>query len=439
MWFLIVCLLFLLFFTFKEGWKYIIIILGLILCVSLLDTYEINFISCGKYKVYFLSLIGLSYFLVYSMRFEESWDQEVLLWMIWLGSSLIVLSNHLILTYLALELQTFSAFVLIASRTFSIKSGEGALKYFILGAISSGFFLLSLVILYHTCGDLSVYTLNSVNYYDSHKLQVYLLLLSMLFKLSLFPIHFWAPDVYEASTNRVIAVIGTLPKISVIGFLVELNLSSNIILWCSLGSMLVGTFGAINQTKIKRLLAYSGITHMGMALMTLSLFSKQHVEPILLYIIVYIIGFLGIVLLMNFYNKENFSYLYDLSGLHQFNIVVAISWSLVLLSAGGIPPLSGFLGKWWVIWTMFLSNYVIVILLSIFLSVISVVYYLRITQLSYFQKCHSYVVWERVFSNSKKNNPKDLYLDFTFYFICFLIIKPGCLIVFTDYLFIYFF
>ena len=89
--------------------------------------------------------------------------------------------------------------------------------------------------------------------------------------------------------------------------------------------MLVGTFGAINQTKIKRLLAYSGITHMGMALMTLSLFSKQHVEPILLYIIVYIIGFLGIVLLMNFYNKENFSYLYDLSGLHQFNIVVAIS------------------------------------------------------------------------------------------------------------------
>ena len=255
----------------------------------------------------------------------------------------------------------------------------------------------------------------------------------------IFPIHFWAPDVYEASTNRVIAVIGTLPKISVIGFLVELNLSSNIILWCSLGSMLVGTFGAINQTKIKRLLAYSGITHMGMALMTLSLFSKQHVEPILLYIIVYIIGFLGIVLLMNFYNKENFSYLYDLSGLHQFNIVVAISWSLVLLSAGGIPPLSGFLGKWWVIWTMFLSNYVIVILLSIFLSVISVVYYLRITQLSYFQKCHSYVVWERVFSNSKKNNPKDLYLGFTFYFICFLIIKPGCLIVFTDYLFIYFF
>ena len=109
--------------------------------------------------------------------------------------------------------------------------------------------------------------------------------------------------------------------------------------------MLVGTFGAINQTKLKRLLAYSSISHVGMALITLGLFSKQHVEPILLYITIYVVGFLGIVLLMVFYNREKFVYLFDLSGLHQFNVVMAISWSLVLLSAGGIPPLSGFLGK----------------------------------------------------------------------------------------------
>ena len=424
---------------FKRRWQYIIIVLGLVFCINLLKIYEINFVSDGKYKVYFLFLIGVSYFLVYGIKLEKSWDQEILLWMIWLGSSLVVLSNHLVLTYLALELQTFSVFVLIASRNFSIKSGEGALKYFVLGAISSGLFLLSLVIIYYTCGNLLVYTLNSSNYYDSHKLETYLLLLSMFFKLSFFPVHFWVPDVYEASTSRVIGIIGTLPKISVIGFLVELNLSSNIILWCALGSMLVGTFGAMNQTKLKRLLAYSGITHMGMALITLGLFSKQHVEPTLLYITIYIVGFLGVVLLMMFYNREKFIYLYDLSGVHQFNVVMAISWSLVLLSAGGIPPLSGFLGKWWIMWTMLLSNYIIVMLFSVFLSVISVIYYLRVTQLCYFQKSHSYIVWERVFNKVEVSKFKDLYLGLIFYFICFLIISPEWLIVLVDYLFISFF
>lgn len=439
MWFLIICLLFLLFFVFDREWKYIVIVLGLIFCISLLKTYEINFISSGKYKIYFLSLIGLSYLLVYGMESKRFWDQEILLWMIWFGSSLVILSNHLILTYLALELQTFSVFVLIASRNFSIKSGEGALKYFVLGAISSGLFLLSLVIVYHSCGNLLVYTLNSINYYDSHRLEIYLLLLSMFFKLSFFPVHFWIPDIYEASINRIMAVIGTLPKISVIGFLVELNFSANIILWCALGSMLVGTFGAINQTKLKRLLAYSSITHVGMALMTLGLFSKEHVEPTLLYITIYTVGFLGVVLLMMFYNREKFIYLYDLSGLHQFNVVMAISWSLILLSAGGIPPLSGFLGKWWVIWTMFLNNYIVVMLFSVLLSVISVIYYLRITQLSYFQKNHSYIVWEKVFNKPEVGRFKDLYLGLVFYFVCFLIISPEWLIVFVDYSFIFFF
>ena len=431
--------MFLLFFTFNREWKYIIIVLGLIFCIGLLKTYEINFVSDGKYKVYFLFLVGLSYFLIYGMKSEEFWDQEILLWMIWFGSSLVILSNHLILTYLALELQTFSLFVLISSRNFSIKSGEGALKYFVLGAISSGLFLLSLAIIYHTRGNLLVYTLNSIDYHNTHKLEIYLLLLSMFFKLSFFPIHFWVPDIYEASTSRIMAIIGTLPKISVIGFLVELNLSSNIILWCALGSMLVGTFGAINQTKLKRLLAYSGISHVGMALITLGLFSKQHVEPILLYTTIYAVGFLGTVLLMVFYNREKFVYLFDLSGLHQFNVVMAISWSLVLLSAGGIPPLSGFLGKWWVVWTMFLSNYIIVMLISVLLSVISIIYYLRITQLCYFQKNHSYIVWERVFNKIEVSKLKDLYLGLIFYFVCFLIISPEWLIVLVDYLLISFF
>ena len=96
-------------------------------------------------------------------------------------------------------------------------------------------------------------------------------------------------------------------------------------MWCVLGSILVGTFFAINQTKVKRLLPDSGITHMGMAVMTLGLSSKEHVKPTLLYIFIYGIGFLGVVLLMGFYENEKFYYLLDLSGLYQINIIMAVS------------------------------------------------------------------------------------------------------------------
>ena len=138
------------------------------------------------------------------------------------------------------------------------------------------------------------------------------------------------------------AVVGTLPKVSVLGFILQLNLISNVILWCALGSILGETFGAINQSKLKRLLGYSMITHMGMAIIALSLFSKEHIEPMLLYILIYVIGFLGAVLLMEFYNKEKFNYLYHLSGLRQFNVIIAVSWSHSLLSARGYHLCRGF-------------------------------------------------------------------------------------------------
>ena len=261
----------------------------------------------------------------------------------------------------------------------------------------------------------------------------------MFFKLSLFPVHFWIPDIYEACPNRIMTVVGTLPKISVLGFILQLNLISEIIMWCALGSILVGTFGAMNQSKLKRLLGYSGIAHMGMAVVTLGLFSKEHVEPTLLYIIIYIVGFLVIVLLMEFYSKENFRYLYDLSGFHQFNSILAISWSLCLISAGGIPPLSGFLGKWWVVWTLLLNNYNLIAVLCIISSMIGMVYDLRITQLSYFRKCHSYLVWERAIGGSSKVKSKDCCLGFILYFVCFLIVNPSCLIITVDKFFLSFF
>lgn len=416
----------------RNKYEFIALVVFLTILFKLIYVYRVDYFYINEYKTYFIYLIILCYVFTYSIRIEESIDLEFLILTMWLGSLIIITCDQLILIYLALELQTFSVFILIASRTPSIKSSEGALKYFVLGALSSGLFLFSLVIIYLNSGELTVTSFNSLNYFDSYNVQTYFLVFSMFFKLSLFPIHFWIPDIYEGCTDRVMGIIGTFPKISVLGFLIQLNLVSNLFLWCALGSILVGTIGAMNQSKLKRLLAYSGITHMGMGVIVLSVFSKEHLEPVMLYLIIYVMGFMVVVLLMRYYADEKYNYLYDLSGMHQFNIIIAITWSLCLLSAGGIPPLSGFLAKWWVLWSLLLSDYFTVVLFCIVFSILGMVYYLRITQLCYLQKLHSYIVWNRIFIRSNKVESKDFCLGFIFYFICFLILNPNFLVVLIE-------
>lgn len=416
----------------KNKYEFVVLVILSAILFKLISVYKIDYFYVNEYKTYFIYLTILCYVLTYSIKVNESVDLEFLILTMWLGSLIIITCNQLILIYLALELQTFSIFILIASRTLSIKSSEGALKYFILGALSSGLFLFSLVMTYLNSGELTITSFNSLNYSDGYNVQTYFLIFSMFFKLSLFPIHFWVPDIYEGCTDRIMGVIGTFPKISVLGFLIQLNLISNLFLWCALGSILVGTIGAMNQSKLKRLLAYSGITHIGMGVIVLSVFSKEHLEPVMLYFIIYTIGFMVVVLLMRCYADEKYNYLYDLSGIHHFNMVAAITWSLCLLSAGGIPPLSGFLAKWWVLWSLLLSDYFVVVLFCVFFSILGMVYYLRVTQLCYLQKLHSYVVWNRIFIKNNKVESRDFYLGFIFYFICFLVLNPNFLVVLIE-------
>lgn len=147
----------------------------------------------------------------------------------------------------------------------------------------------------------------------------------MFFKLSLFPLHFWIPDIYEASSNNVMVLLGSLPKFSVLGFILQFNLFSNIMMWCALGSILVGTIGGLNQSKIKRLIAYSGIAHMGYGLLTFGLFVKLGILPTLLYMIVYMAGFIPLVMLMDYGTKKEISYISELSGFQNINVILCLS------------------------------------------------------------------------------------------------------------------
>ena len=352
--------------------------------------------------------------------------------MVLLGSIILVTSENLILVYLALELQTFSLFILISGNRASIKSNEGGLKYFILGAISSGFYLISISLIYYITNGLSINHLNSLSNESYNYIWKYILLLSMFFKLSLFPLHFWIPDIYEASSNDIMALVGSLPKISVLGFIIQLNLFSNFIMWCALGSIFIGTLGAINQSKTKRLLAYSGISHIGLGLLTLSIFVKFGFEPSLLYIMIYVIGFITLVLLLTFYKKRDLIYLHDLSGFSRINIIIGISWSLLLLSMGGLPPLSGFLIKWWIIWSMIINNYNYIGLFCVIMSAVGMIYYLRITTICYFQKNYSFKVWENAFLTNDSIYLNKVYLGIGLYIVCFLIFNPTPLIMAVD-------
>ena len=410
--------------------------LGLFLITLLFiyfHVYSIDYLDFSNFKVYFSLFLCLMYVPIMSMSRSESLDKKFLMSMVLLGSLILVNSENLMLIYLGLELQTFGLFILVSSRRDSIRSSEGGLKYFILGVISSGMFLLSVSAMYSSTGSLLLGSINYLNENSYAYVWKSVLLLSMFFKLSLFPLHFWIPDIYEASRNNVVGLLGTLPKFSVLGFIIQSNLFSNIIMWCAIGSILVGTIGALNQSKVKRLVAYSGVAHMGYGLITFGLFVKLGILPTLLYLAIYVAGFIPLVMLISYKNDNAFNYISDLSGLQNVNVTLCLSWSLFLLSMGGFPPLSGFLAKWWTIWTIVLNDYTVVAVVCVLISAVGLAYYLRITKISYFQRSPSYFVWKSVFSFDVDPTWNKEYLGFGLYLLCFLILNPNPLIITIDY------
>ena len=176
-----------------------------------------------------------------------------------MGSLVLVSSANWVMIYLALELQTLIILILVAKAN-SAYGTEAGLKYLVLGAVSSGLFLFGCALLYGVSGETSVQGIKSVLMGD---VGMIFIMVSLLFKLSAAPFHMWAPDVYEGAPTVTTALLTTMPKIGVYFVLAQVGLVSNVVLFCGAISIIYGGAGAINQTKMKRLLAYSGIGHMG--------------------------------------------------------------------------------------------------------------------------------------------------------------------------------
>lgn len=349
-------------------------------------------------------LIQKKYFIQQKINLYEI---NILLLISLLGLMFLISSNHFITLYLAIELQSLSFYILTASQKKSILSVEAALKYFILGSIASGFILFGSSILYAILGSLNFSNifliLSNINFLENIDLLISIIygfifiIIGLFFKIGVVPFHFWLPDVYEGAPNNITAFFAIVPKIAFIGILIRFffDLFYNISIFFELFfyitailSMLIGSLSALQQKKIKRLLAYSSISHVGFILIGFTSNLLNNIPYILLYIIIYIIMSINLwtsYISLNI-NHKPIKYLTDLSNIYNINSLISLILILNIFSLAGIPPLAGFFSKFFIFYSGIKNGYFSLIFFAIIISIISSFYYLKIIKIIYFEK-----------------------------------------------------
>lgn len=352
----------------------------------------------------------------------------ILILIVTLSSLLLVSSINWFSIYLAIELQTLTLFILVALKRDSAYSTEASLKFFVLGAVSSGLFLFGCVLLYGATGSTSVQEINSNLTADVGKI---LVTISLLFKLSAVPFHMWVPDVYEGSPTIITALLTTVPKIGVFSILVQVGPVTNVVLICAVLSIVYGAVGALNQTRVKRLLAYSGIGHMGFMLFGVAIGSFESIQAGLIYMIIYVIMTISSFSILLSLNLRK-DFIIEVKELSRKNPVVGVTLAFVFLSTAGIPPLAGFLSKWLILLSGVSSGYYVISLIAVVSSVVAGVYYVRVVQVIYFQVENSIFIWERIFKKERVMElSKSMLIGATFFIILFLMAFPNFLLQIT--------
>jgi len=367
-----------------------------------------NFTILIKSVILLSTIIALILALDYS-KFENlnCFEYVILMILAVTGMMLVVSSYDLIAMYLAIELQSFCMYIIAALKRNSEFSTEAGLKYFILGAFSSGLLLFGCSLVYGFTGTTNYQQLfqifstidKTVDIEVSNAiiLGVLFILIGMLFKLSAAPFHLWTPDVYEGAPTSVTAFFAIVPKIAILGLVVRLFSYvfyglllpwQEILILCSILSMIIGTLGALWQNKIKRLLAYSGIGHIGYMLIGISTGSIEGIYATFFYVIIYIIMTVAtFTILLSIIKQGNLSklkYINDLSGLFISNPQLAFSFSIIMFSMCGIPPLAGFFSKMFVFISAINMEMYFLAIIGVMTSVAASFYYIRIIKLMFF-------------------------------------------------------
>ena len=316
-----------------------------------------------------------------------------------LGMMVMISSNDLIVFYMGLELQSLALYVLATFNRDQLKSSEAGLKYFVLSALSSGLLLYGCSLIYGFTGSTNFNLIADQLNDDQYALTfgIVFILVGLAFKISAVPFHMWAPDVYEGSPTSVTLFFTMVPKIAALTVFIRflyvpfLNLIDQwqmIIIFLSIASMLFGAIAAIGQTNIKRLIAYSSISHIGYALAGLATGSNDGIQNSVIYITIYILMNLGLFsgLLMMKRNNEYFESIEDLSGLSKNHPLLSLSLLIILFSLAGIPPLAGFFAKFYIFKSVIEQSMYFLAIVGLLSTVVAAFYYLRIIKIIYFDK-----------------------------------------------------
>ena len=315
------------------------------------------------------------------------------------GMMIMVASTNLMSVYLGLELQSLALYVIAAFRRDSLKSTEAGLKYFVLGALSSGLFLYGASLVYGFSGTTNFLSIAKVVELEGMSTGILFglifLLVGMAFKISAVPFHMWTPDVYEGSPTPVTAFFSTVPKLAAIAMLARLLFGAfgdaffewqQIIVFLSISSMLVGSIAAIGQNNIKRLMAYSSISHIGFALIGIAAGTANGLSAVIIYMLIYVVANFGVFAFILNMQKEGVAIteITALSLYSRTDSLKALFLSVVILSLAGLPPLVGFFGKLFIFRSAVSEGLVLLALIGGLASVIGAYYYLRIVYLIYF-------------------------------------------------------
>ena len=332
------------------------------------------------------------------LKFEVA----VLILLATVGMMMMVSAGDLIALYLGLELQSLALYVLAAIRRDDVRSSEAGLKYFVLGALSSGMLLYGASLIYGFTGSTSLAAIAAAvpsGGVPSLGLVVGLvfLLAGLAFKVAAVPFHMWSPDVYEGAPTPITAFFAAAPKLAAMALLTRVLIAGfpnvvsqwqQIIIFAAIGSMLLGAFAAIGQTNIKRLMAYSSIGHVGFALVGLAAANADGVAGILIYLAIYLAMTLGAFAVILAMRRQDgmVEDIYELAGLAQTDLKMAAVLGVLLFSLAGVPPLAGFFAKWYVLAPAVKAGLGWLAVIGVLASVVSAFYYLRIVKIMFFDE-----------------------------------------------------
>ena len=316
-----------------------------------------------------------------------------------LGMIIMISSNDLIVFYMGLELQSLALYVLASFNRSNILSSESGLKYFVLSALSSGILLYGCSLIYGFSGSTNFYLIseNIKNLEYSGVFGIVFILVGLAFKISAVPFHMWAPDVYDGSPTSVTVIFAILPKIAALTvfinflygpFLEMFDQWQAVIIFLSIGSMVFGAVAAIGQKKLKRLIAYSSISHMGFALAGLSVGTNEGIQNSIIYLIIYLIMNIAFFCCLFMLKRENqyFDKVEDLSGLSKNHPLLSLSMMIILFSLAGIPPLAGFFAKFYIFTAVIEQSMYFLAIVGLLSTVIAAFYYIRLIKVMYFDE-----------------------------------------------------